>query len=169
MTMRPRNQQFVVVTDRGGHLHNALMLLDQMQVIPGVLISSKGPDVKALAENPATLGTDVHTLPHLFFWIGKKRLLNPFGVLLQFLWAGWWAMRIRPKRVVSLGATNTVFFCYWARLFGASIFHVECMNQVHSKSITGRLLYPICDKVFVQWKDLLSQYGPKEEYAGWVL
>ena len=73
------------------------------------------------------------------------------------------------KVVISLGATNVVFFCYWAKLFGAKIYHVECMNQVKTKSITGKLLYPICTGLFVQWKELLNLYGPKAQYAGWVL
>jgi len=43
------------------------------------------------------------------------------------------------------------------------------MNQVVSKSVTGKLLYPICRELLVQWPELLSSYGPKAKYEGWVL
>jgi UDP-N-acetylglucosamine:LPS N-acetylglucosamine transferase len=80
-----------------------------------------------------------------------------------------WALRLRPRFVVSLGASDVVPFCYWAKLVGAKVFHVECMNQVVQPSITGRLLYPICDTLYVQWEELLPHYGPRARYAGWVL
>lgn len=155
----------VVVTDRGGHLHNARMLCDQMALTPDAWLLTHGPEVTELRR----LGQRVAVLPYLFSWIGKQRVWNPFRFLYQSALAFFWAIRLRPRHVVSLGASDVVPFCYWARLFGARVFHVECMNQVHSRSITGRLLYPICDVVYVQWPELLGLYGDKARYAGWVL
>ena len=87
----------------------------------------------------------------------------------SFLYSGWLAFRCRPKYVISLGATNVVFYCYWAKWLGATIYHVECMNQVETASLCGRALYPIAETVFVQWEGLQGRLGPKAEYAGWVL
>lgn len=162
-------KELCVATDRGGHLHNALMLLEQMGQLPGSVVTTYGPDIGPLKENKITQHARIISLPHLFTWIGKRRILNPIKTAAQFFLSFFRALFLRPKVVISLGATNVVFFCYWAKLFGAQIYHVECMNQVHSKSITGKLLYPICDKLFVQWEDLLGEYGPKAQYAGWVL
>ncbi len=155
---------FVVVTDRGGHLANARMLLAQMGVGPEAYVMTSGPEVAPLRREAQVL-----VIPYLFSWIGKRRVVNPFKVIWHVGVALWYALLLRPKVVVSLGATDVVFFCYWARLLGARIVHVECMNQVYSPSLTGRLLYPICQDFFVQWQDLLSFYGPKAKYAGWVL
>ncbi|MCB0404695.1 MAG: hypothetical protein KDD51_07890 [Bdellovibrionales bacterium] len=161
--------RFAVVTDRGGHLHNAVMLLRQMGLVPQHLVTTYGPDVASMGQFSELKGTERHWVPYLFSWAGKRRYLNPVKSVLHIFVSLVCAWRTRPRVVVSVGATNVVFYCYWARLFGARVYHVECMNQVYSKSVTGKLLYPIAEKVFVQWPELLKLYGKKAEYAGWVL
>ncbi len=160
-----KNPNLTVVCDRGGHLHNALKLLEQMEEGPHHFIVTWGPEFDGLKE----FADHVHRIPYLFSWWGKFRFLNPFKVVLSFLYSFFLALTIRPKVVVSTGATNVVFFCYWAKVFGAKIVHVECMNQVVNPSLCGRMLYPIADNVFVQWKGLEQRLGPKAIYAGWVL
>lgn len=160
-----KRTHFVMITDRGGHLHNALMLLDQMSEGPDAIITTLGPDIDSLIQGK----TPVFRLPHLFKWFGKARVLNPFSVISHFARALFLAVKLRPKKVVSLGASNVVPFCFWAKLLGAQIYHVECMNQVKNISITAKLLYPICNELYVQWDELLPQFGPKAKYAGWVL
>lgn len=156
---------WVVVTDRGGHLHNAQMLLEQLRAVPRAVLTTKGPDLASFGDG----SFEVYRIPYLFSWWGKRRILNPLKSFWATLRAGWLAMRLRPARVVSLGATDVVPFCFWARLLGAEIIHVECMNQVRNASIAGRALYPICKALYVQWPELLSAYGPKARYRGWVL
>ena len=158
-------EHYCLVTDRGGHLGNALMLIKQMGIQPDSIVTTEGPDVEALRKDYQA----VFTVPYLFQWIGKSRIFNPIRLFLQAWVSFQLARKIRPEKVVSLGAANVVLFCYFARLFGARIFHVECMNQVKSPSITGRMLYPICESLFVQWEELLKKYGSKAHYAGWVL
>lgn len=140
------------------------MLVAQMGLGPEAYVMTWGPEVEPLRRE-----SRVFVIPYLFSWLGKHRFLNPFKVVWHIGVAFFAVMRLKPKVVVSLGATDVVFFCYWARLFGARVVHVECMNQVTSPSLTGRLLYPICREFFVQWESLLPAYGPKAKYAGWVL
>lgn len=154
-----------LVTDRGGHWQNARMLFEQVGQEPEWVLTTQGPEVVSLRAQ----GLNVLVLPYLFSWLGKFRFLNPFKCLYQAGLAFYWAYRIRPTHVVSLGATDVVFFCYAAYFFGAQVFHVECMNQVTTPSVTGRCLYPICRRLYVQWPELLGCYGSKAEYAGWVL
>ena len=155
---------FIVVTDRGGHLHNAKMLLEQMEVTPEAYVMTSGPEVSPLREK-----SRVFVIPYLFTWFGKKRVFNPFKTLWHACVALVFALRLRPQVVISTGATQVVFFCYWAKLLGARVIHVECMNQVWTPSLTGRLLYPISQDFYVQWESLLPAYGNKAKYAGWVL
>jgi len=156
---------FVIATDRGGHLHNALKLIEQIGRSPDVFVTTHGPDIDSLKKN----AQKTFEVPYLFTWSGKRRWFNPLSAL-KHLWVSLnLARKLKPKAVISLGASNVVCFCYFSKLFGAEIIHVECMNQVHTKSITGKLLYPISKNVLVQWPELLSQYGPKARYEGWVL
>ena len=156
---------FVLITDRGGHLSNALEMVKGMTVPPDAIVTTFGPDIEALKKDTPA----VYSVPYLFSWIGKKRFLNPLGIFKHVVKSFWLAATLRPRSVVSLGATNVVFFCYFARLFGGRVFHVECMNQVVHPSVTGKLLYPISETVLVQWESLLPKFGPKARYEGWVL
>lgn len=160
-----RTGGFVVVTDRGGHLHNARMLLSQLRVAPTAILTTPGPELARLGEE----ARQVFSIPYLFSWIGKRRVFNPFKTFYAFAVALVLAIRLRPDQVISLGASDVVPFCFWTRLMGARILHVECMNQVVTPSVTGKLLYPLCHALYVQWPELLGSYGPKARYAGWVL
>lgn len=158
---------FVVVTDRGGHLHDALRLLDQMGLWPQALVTTYGPDVEHLRQTLG--GGEVASVPMAFSWWGKRRFFNPFKLVAQAVVSLRHAARLRPRAVVSTGASDVVLFCYAAWLFGARIYHIENLAQVVHPSITGRLLYPISTGFFVQWEELLKCFGPKAEYVGWVL
>jgi UDP-N-acetylglucosamine:LPS N-acetylglucosamine transferase len=158
-------QVYVLITDRGGHLHNALKLVSQINRKPDCIVTTHGPDIDSLRSQYDR----VFEVPYLFRWFGKKRWFNPLGALHHVFVSFCLSIKIRPKKVISLGASNVVCFCYFSRLLGAKIIHVECMNQVKTKSITGKLLYPICQDLFVQWPELLKVYGPKARYEGWVL
>ena len=141
------------------------MLLDQMKATPKAILTTPGPELSTLGSRAER----VCAIPYLFSWWGKFRWWNPVRFFYACAVALGMALRLRPRWVVSLGASDVVPFCYAARLLGAEIIHVECMNQVVSRSLTGRLLYPIAKKIFVQWEDLRPSFGSKAEYAGWVL
>lgn len=158
-------KKVVVVSDRGGHWHNAQMLISSLEFRVDGVVTTTGPEVAALRREFDA----VVVLPTLFTFLGKRRFFNPAKATANMLLAFYWALRIRPSAVISLGATNVVCFSLFSKILGSQLFHVECMNQVFSPSITGRILYPICDRLYVQWPELLNSYGPKATYQGWVL
>lgn len=141
------------------------MFVRQLGRHPESFVTTFGPEVVSLKKTPSA----VHVIPYLFSWLGLRRVPNPFRFLWATLFALYLVVKLRPKQVVSFGASDVVPFCYWAVLLGAEVYHVECMNQVETPSVTGRLLYPICRELYVQWEGLLKVYGPKARYAGWVL
>ena len=161
------NSNFVVVTDRGGHLHDALRLIEQMAVPPVALLTTVGPDVDYLKTN--FKDSEVVSFPQAFSWWGKQRFFNPALFILQIGIVGRTAWRLKPQAVVSTGASGVVLFCYFAWALGAKIYHVENLAQVVNPSITGKMLYPICTNLYVQWNELLQRFGPKARYEGWVL
>jgi len=156
---------WVVVCDRGGHYHNAKMLLEQMGHKPEALLITWGPEYLALKKSQK----NTFRLPTLFFWLGKRRVLNPIQACFSLLHGFFLSLWLRPRFVISLGASNVIPFCFWAKIFGGKVFHVECMNQVETPSLTGRMLAPFSEAVFVQWPEMKKFYGNKARYAGWVL
>ena len=165
----PNKKRILFVTDRGGHLHDALRLVGQMELQPDVLVTTEGPDVDSLKKSPALAATTIACVPQAFFWIGKKRLWSPFRFLKVVVFSFFYVLKYRPQVVISTGASNVVFVCLFAKLFGATLVHIENLAQVVNASITGRILYPFADHFFVQWEELLKCYGPKARYEGWVI
>ena len=52
-------------------------------------------------------------------------------------------------------------------LFGSKIIYIETFANSETKSLTGRLVYPIADLFIVQWESMLKLY-PKAIYGGWI-
>lgn len=74
-------------------------------------------------------------------------------------------VRQRPDVVITTGAGIVVFFCVFAKLFGAKLIFIESMARIESPTLTARMLYPFADLFFVQWPGLLK-FFPKAKYAG---
>lgn len=73
----------------------------------------------------------------------------------------------KPKFVISTGALIAFPFCFCAKLIGAKVVYVESFARVYSKSLTGRLIYPLADLFLVQWEPMLKLY-PKAKYVGGI-
>jgi UDP-N-acetylglucosamine:LPS N-acetylglucosamine transferase len=67
--------------------------------------------------------------------------------------------------VISAGPGVTVPVFYAAKLVGKKTIFLESWSRVQSKSVSGRLCYPVADLFFVQWPELKKKY-PNAIYAG---
>ena len=47
------------------------------------------------------------------------------------------------------------------------IIFIETFANIHTKTATGKLLYPISDLFIVQWKDMTKLYKDAK-YGGWI-
>jgi len=67
--------------------------------------------------------------------------------------------------IISCGPGIAIPFCYAGKLLNKKIIFIESWSRVTTKSTTGKLVYPISDLFFVQWKENLKNY-PKAKYEG---
>lgn len=72
----------------------------------------------------------------------------------------------RPDLVVSTGAEIAIPVVLVAKLFGIPTVYVECGAQATETSLTGRLMYWLADRFYVQWPELLQKYGPRATMRG---
>jgi UDP-N-acetylglucosamine:LPS N-acetylglucosamine transferase len=75
---------------------------------------------------------------------------------------------VRPKVVVTTGASTAVPFAWAGRLRGARVVFVESVTRIEKPSVSCRLVAPFADRVYVQWPELLEAL-PRAHYAGTVL
>lgn len=76
-------------------------------------------------------------------------------------------LKFRPEVVVTTGAHTCVCMCYIAKLFRKKVIYIESFANIETKTLTGKLVYPIADIFIVQWKSMLKLY-PKAKYEGWI-
>lgn len=74
-------------------------------------------------------------------------------------------IKIRPGVVITTGTHSAVPMCYIAKLFGKKVIFIETFANRKSKTLSGKLVYPIADLFIVQWKEMLKLY-PKAVYGG---
>lgn len=73
-----------------------------------------------------------------------------------------------PDVVISTGAGVAFPFFVAARAMRIRTCYIEVLDRVHSRTLTGRLCYPIADAFFVQWEEQLALY-PEAEVLGLTL
>ena len=76
--------------------------------------------------------------------------------------------RLKPEALVTTGTHTAVPACYLAKVLGIRVIYIETIANLHSRSLAGRLVYPVADLFLVQWESMLELY-PKAVYAGRVL
>jgi UDP-N-acetylglucosamine:LPS N-acetylglucosamine transferase len=74
--------------------------------------------------------------------------------------------KARPDLVISTGAEIAIPVVLIARILRIPSLYIECGAQVTTPSITGRLMYWLADRFYVQWPELLDAYGPRARFEG---
>lgn len=87
---------------------------------------------------------------------------------LRNLRLAWRTMRrYDPDVILSTGAALAVPFFIVGRLRGCRLVYVESLTRVRRPALTGRLVYPLTNTFFVQWRTTTRRR--KAVYAGSVL
>jgi len=75
------------------------------------------------------------------------------------LWEAWRILaREKPSMILSTGAGPVVPFAVVAKIYGIPTLFIESFNRVLSPSLSGRLMYPLADRFFYQWRSLEAFY-----------
>ena len=96
----------------------------------------------------------------------KTKVLNViFKYLFLCLKTIYLYFKIRPKYIVTTGTHTAVPMCYLGKLFSSKIIFIETFANSNTKTLSGRMIYPIANLFVVQWKEMLKLY-PKAIYGG---
>lgn len=146
----------MLVCSSGGHLaemQRILAAFDGCRLSLVTYHSSRGPT--PIEGIPAYLVENIGTSP--------IRLLRALPTFVRAIWLE------RPRVIVSNGAEIAIPFFYLARVLGIKTLWIESWCRVRTPCRTGRLVYPVADRFFVQWEPLLERFGPRAEYGGRLL
>ncbi len=73
----------------------------------------------------------------------------------------------QPDLVLSTGASIAVSFAFLAKLLKIRFAFIESISRAKELSLSGRLVYPLCDEFYVQWSALCKKY-PKAVFKGYA-
>jgi len=90
---------------------------------------------------------------------------NPFSWVAGLILSAYMAVMERPDVVITTGAGVVVFFCIFARMFGAKLVFIESMAKIDKPTLTARFLYPFSNLFIVQWPGLL-RFFPDAKFLG---
>ncbi|MDD4734399.1 MAG: polysaccharide biosynthesis protein [Bacilli bacterium] len=75
--------------------------------------------------------------------------------------------KIRPTVIITTGAHTAVPMCYFGKFAGAKVIFIESFANLNTKTLSGRLVYPLADKFIVQWESTQNLYK-KAILGGWI-
>lgn len=154
-------KKILFISSTGGHLSELMQLNSMFKKYDYYIITEKtNSNLYLLKKYPNRVnylvyGTKSHLLSYLFKF--------PFNILKSLLLYA----KIRPKIIITTGAHTAVPMCYIGKLFGSKVIYIETFANIHTKTISGKLVYPIADKFIVQWESMLKLY-PKATFGGWI-
>ena len=154
-------KKVLFISSTGGHLSEMLQLKDMFNRYDYRIITEKTKSNLKLKKyygnriNYLVYGTKDHMLSYPF-----KLLYNCFKSLYFYL-------KIHPDYVITTGAHTAGPMCLIAKLFGSRVIYIETFANINTKTITGKLLYPVSDKFIVQWDSMKKLY-PNSIVGGWI-
>lgn len=137
----------------GGHLTELLLLSSAWQGMRYFWLTYDAPRTRTLKR--------AYRLKNIGF--------NPLLLGIAFLRTAWIFARERPNIIITDGAEVALPAVLIGRVLGLRIVFVEVWTRVRLPTLTGRIVYPLCDVFYVMWPELLEEYGSKARYEGGLL
>lgn len=102
------------------------------------------------------------------YWCHHPTNRNALNLLRNTVLA-WQVLAVeRPDVIISSGAAVAVPFFYLGKLLGARTVYLEVYDRIDSATMTGRIVYPVADKILVQWIEQMVHF-PKADFVGELL
>lgn len=154
-------KKVLFISSTGGHLSELMQLKSLFAKYPYYIVTEKTKSNEYMADEYKgrisflLYGTKKNLLTYFF-----KFAFNIFKSLVVFL-------KQMPDAVVTTGTHTAVPMCYIAKIFRKKVIYIETFANRNTKTVAGKLVYPIADVFVVQWEEMLKLY-PKAECWGWI-
>lgn len=157
---KSKKKKILFISSMGGHLNELVQLKPLMDKYDSMLITEKNETTEYLKkkfDNVKYLryGTKSNKLKYIYI----------FGMNIIDSFINVWSFR--PDVIITTGTHTAVPTCYIGKIFGAKVVFIETFANIKSKTVSGKLVYPIADKFIVQWESMKEKYK-KSDYWGWI-
>lgn len=157
---KEKAKKVLFISSEGGHFSELLELHGAIEKYNSFIITEKNFLSK---ESKLKYGTRIN------FLLNTKPKKISYLILapINILYSMYYYFKIKPDVVITTGAHTAVAMCYIAKLFRKKIIYIETFANLESKTLTGKLIYPIADVFIVQWESMRKLYL-KATYIGGV-
>lgn len=153
MAERASGAPLLLVCSSGGHLLQLVSIAGAWNDRQRLWITFDKSDARVLLKDERVIhafGPTNRNIPNL---------LRNLRLALRVL------RRERPGAILTTGAGVAVPFAWLGRLLRVPVFYVESVTRIEELSLSGRLIRPVAQQVFVQWPELASS-SPGLRFAG---
>ena len=152
-------KKVIFISSTGGHLNELMQFKSIFNKYDYYIITEKDKVNMNLVEE---YKEKIFFLPYgtrakIFTYIFKYFFLCLKTVYLYF--------KIRPDAIVTTGTHTAGPMCIMGKIFRSKVIYIETYANRNTKTVTGKLIYPIADLFIVQWEEMLKLY-PKAKYGG---
>ena len=154
-----KNVMFISST--GGHLNEMMQLKELFKKYDYYIVTEKTKSnlhLKDKYKNKVSL---------LIFVTKDHMLTHPFKLLANCFNSLYICLKVHPDYIITTGAHTAGPMCCIGKILGSKIIYIESFANISTKTITGKLLYPIADKFIVQWDSMKKLY-PDSDVGGWI-
>lgn len=155
------NKKVLFISSTGGHLSELMQLKNLFNKYNYYIVTEKTKSSEYLKDeykgkvSYLAYGTKKNPISYFFIFI-----FNIIKSLIIFLIQ-------KPDIVITTGTHTAIPMCYISKLFKKRLIYIETFANRTTKTMAGRLVYPIADIFVVQWEEMLKLY-PKARYWGWI-
>lgn len=154
-------KKVLFISSTGGHLTEMMRLEKLFSTYDFRIITEKTPSSIYLEKKYK------NKLNYMIYGTKDHMLTYPFKLLINCFKSIYYYFCFCPKYIVTTGAHTAGPICCIGKLFGSKIIYIESFANIHTRTITGRLIYHFADLFIVQWESMLKLY-PKAVYGGWI-
>ena len=154
-------KKVLFISSTGGHLSEMMMLNELFKKYDYHIITEKTKTTLSLKD------TYKNKVNYMIYGTKDHMLTYPFKLLANCFKSLYYYFKIKPDFIVTTGAHTAGPICLIGKMFGSKIIYIETFANMHTKTITGKLIYKFADLFIVQWESMLELY-PKAVCGGWI-
>lgn len=153
-------KKVMFISSTGGHLTELLQLSSMFSKYDSYLVTEKTSSNLKLKDKYKKVFYLIYGTKDYPFTYPFKLLANCFKSLYLYI-------KIKPDFIITTGAHTAGPMCCLGKIFGSKIIYIETFANIHTKTVTGKLIYKFADLFLVQWEEMVKLY-PKAVCKGWI-
>lgn len=152
-------KKVLFISSTGGHFNELMQLKPLFERYDYNIVTEKDELTQKYKQEYG------NKISYLVYGTRKRIITYPFKLIYNCFKSLFFYIRLRPKYIITTGTHTAVPMCYIGKLFGSKIIFIETFANKNTKTLSGKLVYPIANLFLVQWEEMLKLY-PKAIFGG---